>query len=345
MRAPVNVRAPLCALLTVLAAGIADVCSQSWAQQSSHQSAGYRILFAPGSDMPLDTGEGGDHNRQAIARAARVLPLWSGQTGVRFVYVAPRSGVCSGRNPCNAEQLLWQRVNATTALIKQAAAHDSQQIPFNLIGMAFEEEFANVGGAQHEATAPAAGLSEMELRTYVAHGPPEGGCPWRASLADPDLPPVIGEPGNRSIPLTPNAMAGVGNEAAISLAAAGQEVQVAAIWETPAGEYCMAAPTLVAGQVTPIPHPPVRLHIVGLEDDGVSQFVKLLKGGCRGAVTPPRPFVSGKSTWPNITKGLGDNIGPLLPGELHPSPGKVAGPAYCQITFDAIAPAGRTSSR
>jgi len=211
--------------------------------------------------------------------------------------------------------------------------------------MAFEDEFADASGVRHEVPAIAAGLASMELRTYVANEPPVAGCPWQISLSDPQMPPVIGEGSDQSIPLTPNATAGVSDEATISLIAAVQEIQAVAIWETPSGEFCMAAPTLVAGKPSPIPRPPVRLHIVSLDGEAAAKFAKSLGDGCRTELTPPKSFVAGKASWSNLTKGLGDNIAPLSRGEVDPSRGRAAELGYCQITFVGTVDTGTTSSR
>ena len=350
MPAPLTVRTILFVVAPLTAIAIAHPLARSWAEQPSMERVSmFRVLFPEGTGTPIESGDVGERNRQAIARIAGILPHWSSQRLVRFLYVAPRSATCVSRDGCNPEQLLWQRVNAATALVQASANGNGQRLRFDLIGMAFADEFVNATEPGFELPAPPPGTAAIDLRLYVDNDPPDANCPWRVSLFDPDLPPVIGaaNPIN-SIPLTPNATAVVGEAASLAISPARQEIPGAtAVWETPDGQFCMAAPALLGGSLTPIPRRPARLHIIAFQagDREASQFADSLGEGCRTDVTPPKPLVAGKSTWPKITKGVGDNVELLSPGELQPPALKAIAPLYCQLTFMPIPPTGTPPSR
>jgi hypothetical protein len=292
----------------------------------------YRLLFAPNDTSPLMEGKAGKINRAAISRMARVLPFWSDQKKVRFIFVGDRASLCAAETACTPDQRLWERVRSAVATISAAAGHQKSRMPFALIGQAFDDEF----NPALTRAPPPDGTSSIDLFAIVdGLGGGPGGCPWRVLIADPDLPPVIADHDRPALPVPPDRATEVGQTARLEIEAITRTaILPIAVWENARGEMRLASSQLLAGQPLPLPPGKIHLHMFGPRrgDPEFDRFVASL--GQEYGVPSVRPrFLAGANRHDG-ERGLEDNPRWLRPGEIEPA----AKPAYCHFAFEPMVP-------
>src|SRR2546430_2566564 len=128
----------LCGLLSAVLALV--VCRVAYAQDMERHDD-FRLFFPRGSTTLVVEGEYAIRNRATIDRMTVFIPEWAHQSAVRFIFVARRTGMCSGMSECSPEQIMFQRFGAAAAQIVETARKRNKDLPLRLLGQAFDDEF------------------------------------------------------------------------------------------------------------------------------------------------------------------------------------------------------------
>jgi hypothetical protein len=295
----------------------------------------FRVLFVEGTATPLSSGESGDRNDMAAAHMSRVIADWAGLPGLRFIFVGVRSNLCAGRADCSPEQLLWQRMNEASVLLRKSAG--GRSIRPDRIGMAFQDEFRT----PPELLPPLAQTGSIELRSYVDR--PErtkdtdNPCPWRVHLFEPDLPPVIGQvDGRPALPVPTGYSATISRHALVGVVeAGGRKVRPTLIWENDRQEFRSAGPALLTSKGDRVPANAHRLHLLAPPptDRELGLFLKQLTGEFRPV--PRVPLILQEAI--ARSRDMGDDVQLLRPGALHRPASVNLGAEHCSIAFVSAA--------
>jgi hypothetical protein len=283
----------------------------------------FRVVFQDGQTTPVTGGIIGEQNRRAIVRMGQLLSVWPAASPLSFILVSRKAAACRGGNSCNADQILWQRANASVAAA--AAAAKGMTVRYNLVRQNFIEDVAKGVVLPPAPT----GYAALDLRIYVEDGAQKsvlpGNCPWALALKDGDLPPAISTRGALTdIAVSHGQAIAVGRAARLrvrGLAASAPEV--AGIWEDAEGALCRAQIN-GAGELNFIPPSAQRLLLMAAQpsDPKLRSQLENVPPTCPKGSDPRRSVMAqANNTAANKpTRGVGDDPRTVTQGSIQPAP-------------------------